>query len=73
MKDDYYMLKVEIAATEQALESIVRRALKLPDEQRQPLRHVYVRKAGQLADARDRLALLDAHRDEHQAFARRFA
>lgn len=55
MRNDYHMLKVRIAAIELAMEWLVKRAKKLPEEQRPPLRLVYVRKAKQLAAARKML------------------
>lgn len=60
MRNDYHMLKVRIAAIECAMEWLVKRAKKLPEEQRAPLRTVYAKKAKQLTTARQQLAALEA-------------
>lgn len=60
MRNDYHLLKVRIAAIELAMEWLVKRAKKLPEEQRVPLRTVYAKKAKQLAAAKAQLAGLES-------------
>lgn len=61
MRSDYFLLRIRIAAIELAMEWLVKRAKKLPEEQRVPLRTVYAKKAKQLAAARAQLVALETN------------
>lgn len=60
MRNDYFLLKVRIAAIGAAMESIAKRGKLMPEDRRPLLRTVYARKAKQLADVRAQLAELEA-------------
>lgn len=58
MKDDYWLLRVQIVAIEVHMERIVKQGQELPEDQRGPLRLAYTKKAQQLARAKARLEKL---------------
>lgn len=60
MRNDYFLLKVRIAAIEAAMESIAKRGQHMPEDRRPLLRSVYAKKALQLKAARRQLADLEA-------------
>lgn len=60
MRNDFFLLKVRIVAIDLAMESIVKRGQKMPEDRRPLLRTVYAKKAKQLAAARAQLAELEA-------------
>lgn len=58
MRNDFFLLRVRIAAIEMHLESLKKKGQALPEDEREPLREMYSRKARQLADARAKLESL---------------
>lgn len=72
MKDEYFMLKVRIAAIEMVIENIAKRGKRLTEDERPALREVYVRKSRQLTAVREQLARLEANREQHSQLARSF-
>lgn len=60
IRHDFFLLRIRIVAIEQVLEWVTKRAKKLPEDQRGPLRELYSRKARQLSTVRTQLERLQA-------------
>lgn len=59
MRNDYFLLRVRIAAIEAAMTSITKRGKQMPEDRKPMLRKVYQKKAKQLAETRAQLAELE--------------
>ena len=60
MRNDYFLLRVKIAALEMHLDELVKRAKSMPEDRRVFLRSIYVKKSAELSTARERLKTLVA-------------
>lgn len=61
MRNDYFLLRVKIAALEMHLDELVKRGQKMPEGAgRDFMRKMYTKKLGQLTTARKQIATLEA-------------